>query len=92
MPKLNRSNLEIFTAIQKKLVQQLKTNPLIHGRVKRMQSIREVGELTALTWVLEIDRGAGTVQIGKKGGLCDLQRDTPILCFKVSGLPKRNLL
>lgn len=49
MLRLSRSNLEIFTGIQKKLVQQLKTNPLIHDRVKRLQSIRGVGELTALT-------------------------------------------
>ncbi len=54
MLELSRSNLEIFTDIQKRLVHSIKGDPLIRGRVERLLSIRGVGEVTALTWVLEV--------------------------------------
>lgn len=79
MLKLSRSNLEIFTAVQKKLVRQLKANPLIHDRVKRLQSIRGVGELTALTWVLEIgepDRFSSVKKAVSYCGLCAAQKES----------------
>lgn len=79
MLKLSRSNLEIFTAVQKKLVQQLKTNPLIHDRVKRLQSIRGVGEITALTWVLEIGEPERFKSVRKAisyCGLCAAQKES----------------
>lgn len=51
---LSRSNMELFTAVQKKLVKALRENPLIRDRVERLQSIAGIGEVAALTWVLEI--------------------------------------
>ena len=54
MLKLSRSSLEMFEAAQKKLVRTLREDPLIHERVKRLMSIKGVGEIIALTWVLEI--------------------------------------
>jgi transposase len=53
MVKLSRSSLEIFKDIQKKLIQKLKDDELIRDRVKRLMTIPGVGEITALTWVLE---------------------------------------
>ncbi|MBC8441803.1 MAG: transposase [Deltaproteobacteria bacterium] len=54
MLQLSRSNLEVFNSIQKKLVRTLKENQLIKDRVKGLMTIKGVGEVTALTWVLEI--------------------------------------
>lgn len=52
--KMSRNGFEMFNDIQKKLVSALRTNSLIRERVQRLMSIPGVGELTALTWVLEI--------------------------------------
>ena len=46
--------LELFTAIQKKLVKTLRKQSLIKNRVELLMSIPGVGEIMALTWVLEI--------------------------------------
>lgn len=51
---LSRSGYEMFREAQKKLVRGLKDRPLIKARVDRLRSIRGVGEVTALTWVLEV--------------------------------------
>lgn len=53
MLKLSRSSLEMFEAVQKKLIHTLREDKLIHARVKRLMSIKGVGEVMALTWVLE---------------------------------------
>ena len=52
--KLSRSSYEMFRTFQKRLVETLRTNTLIHDRVQRLMTIPGVGEITALTWVLEI--------------------------------------
>lgn len=52
--RLSRSSLEIFQAVQKRLVKELQANPLIRARVERLMTIEGVGVVTALTWVLEI--------------------------------------
>lgn len=52
--KLSRNGFEMFDDVQKKLVSALRKNTLIRHRVQRLMSIPGVGELTALTWVLEI--------------------------------------
>lgn len=52
--KLSRSGFEMFDDVQKKLVNALRKNKLIRERVQRLMSIPGVGEVTALTWVLEI--------------------------------------
>nr|WP_319392691.1 IS110 family transposase [uncultured Desulfobacter sp.] len=79
MLKLSRSNLEIFTDIQKRLVHSIKGNPLIRGRVERLLSIRGVGEVTALTWVLEIgepERFHSIRQAISFCGLCAAQKES----------------
>lgn len=79
MLKLSRSNLEIFTEIQKKLIQTLKENTLIHDRVKRLMTIPGIGEITALTWVLEICEPQRFRSIDKAVsycGLCSAQHES----------------
>jgi transposase len=53
MMKLSRSSLDMFEAVQKKLVHTLREDKLIRERVQRLMSIKGVGEVMALTWVLE---------------------------------------
>ena len=51
---LSRAGFEMFQTFQKQLIQALRSNPLIQERAASLMSIVGVGEVTALTWVLEI--------------------------------------
>lgn len=77
--QLSRSNLELFTAIQKKLIKALRDNPLIRNRVQCLMSIAGVGEIVALTWVLEIGdpaRFSSSREAISYCGLCSAQRES----------------
>ena len=79
MLKLSRSSLEMFGAIQKKLVKTLREDKLIRERVQRLMSIKGVGEVMALTWVLEIgepSRFPSARQTISYCGLCSAQRES----------------
>jgi len=52
--RLTRGAMEIFEATQKQLVQRLLADRELGQRVERLASIPGVGEITALTWALEI--------------------------------------
>jgi transposase len=52
--RLSRGAMEMFQATQKRLVRQLLATPKLDQRVERLASIPGVGEITALTWALEI--------------------------------------
>ena len=76
---LSRSNLELFEAIQKKLTKTLRSNPLIRERVELLQSIAGIGEVAALTWVLEIgdpERFSNSRQVISYCGLCSAQHES----------------
>jgi transposase len=51
---LSRSSLAVFQGAQKRLLAALRDDLLIKERVGLLMSIPGVGEVTALTWVLEI--------------------------------------
>jgi len=77
--QLSRSNLELFTAIQKKLIKALREKPLIRDRVQCLMSIDGVGEIMALTWVLEIGdptRFSSSREAISYCGLCSAQRES----------------
>jgi len=79
MLKLSRSSLEMFDAVQKKLVRTLREDKLIHERVHRLTSIKGVGEVMALTWVLETgdsSRFHSARQAISYCGLCSAQRES----------------
>lgn len=76
---LSRSNLELFEAIQKKLIKTLRQNNQIKERVELLMSIAGVGEITALTWVLEIgdpSRFGNSRQAISYCGLCSAQKES----------------
>jgi len=77
--RLSRSSLEMFEAVQKKLVKILREDKQIHDRVQRLMTIRGVGEVMALTWVLEIGEPSRFTSARKAVsycGLCSAQRES----------------
>jgi transposase len=57
----------------------LKENPLIRERVTRLQTIGGVGEVTALTWVLEVgevERFGAVREAVSYCGLCAAQKES----------------
>lgn len=77
--KMSRNGFEMFNDIQKKLVTTLRTNKLIRERVQRLMSIPGIGEMTALTWVLEIgevSRFSSSRQAISYCGLCSGQHES----------------
>jgi len=79
MLRMSRSSFELFHSIQKKLVKVLRNDPVISERVKLLMSIPGVGEVTALTWVLEIgdiERLSSVSKAVSYCGLCSAQRES----------------
>jgi transposase len=77
--RLCRVNIDSFTKMEKTLVRALITEPLIRQRVKRLMTIPGIGEVTALTWVLEIGEVARFSRISyavSYCGLCSGQNET----------------
>jgi transposase len=77
--QLSRTGYEMFRSLQKRLVEELRENSLIRDRVERLMTIPGVGELTALTWVLEIGdpgRFSSIRQAVSYCGLCSAQRES----------------
>jgi transposase len=54
MLRLSRSSLEMLEATQRQILDRLQKEPLLKRRVKLLQSIPGVGEVTSLTWALEV--------------------------------------
>ncbi len=52
--RLSRGALEMFENTQKRLVRELLVDPELAQRVERLMTIPAVGEITALTWALEV--------------------------------------
>jgi transposase len=77
--QLSRSNLKLFNAIQKKLINTLRHHETIRQRVENLMSIPGVGEILALTWVVEmgdIGRFNSSRQVVNYCGLCSAQRES----------------
>lgn len=52
--RLSRGAVEMFQTTQEQLLVRLGKDPRLTERVKRLKSIRGVGDVTALTWALEV--------------------------------------
>ncbi len=76
---LTRGGLEMFRAVQKKLIKALQENALIRERIRRLKTIRGVGEVLALTWVLETGE-SGRFRSSREAisycGLCSAQQQS----------------
>jgi len=70
--RLSRQQLEFFESIQKRLVKGLREHATLRERVQRLQSIRGVGEVMALTWALEIGEVQRFSSIADAASYCGL--------------------
>jgi len=76
---LTRSNMEIFESNQRRLTRALRNHADLHERVERLMSIPGVGEVTALTWALEVDdphRFSSFKKAASYCGLCSAQDES----------------
>jgi transposase len=70
--RLSRGALEMFEATQRELLARLKKHPRLSARVKLLTSIRGVGEVTALTWALEVGEPQRLPSIARAVSYCGL--------------------
>jgi len=70
--RTTRSGLEMFQGAQKQLLDALKKHEHLRERVTRLMTIDGVGEMTALTWALEIDDPARFSNLKKVQSYCGL--------------------
>jgi len=76
---LTHSSLKLFDSNQRKLLSALSNHPALKKRVGLLMTIPGVGEVTALTWILEIDdphRFPSIKQAVSYCGLCSAQRES----------------
>lgn len=77
--QMSRSSMESFDRMQKSLVKALRKDPHITPRIELLMSIPGIGEVTALTWVLElgdINRFSRINQLVSYCGLCSAQKES----------------
>jgi transposase len=70
--QLSRGALETFTSTQRQLLDRLQKDPLLEKRVELLRTIPGVGEVTALTWALEVCDPARFRSIGDAVSYCGL--------------------
>jgi transposase len=76
---ISRNNLELFQGVQKRLLSLLRDNPMVRDRVGLLMTIPGVGQVTALTWVLEIGdprRFNRISEVISYCGLCSAQKES----------------
>ena len=91
--QMSRSSMESFDKMQKSLVQALRSESEIKDRVELLMSIQGVGEVTALTWVLEIgdvERFSRIRQAVSYCGLCSAQKESAGKNYRGPISKKRN--
>lgn len=77
--RTTRTGLELFQSAQSKLTRALKYHEQLAERVERLMSINGVGEVTALTWALEIadpTRFSNLKKVQSYCGLCSGQNES----------------
>ena len=74
--QISRSQIELFAGLQQGLLKALRNNRALNERVQRLMSIPGVGQITALTWALEVGdphRFSRIRQAISYSGLCSAQ-------------------
>ncbi len=70
--RLSRGALETFEITQQQLLARLRKEPLLAERVQLLTGIRGVGEVTALTWVLEVGEPQRFSSVARAVSYCGL--------------------
>ncbi|MFT5042902.1 MAG: transposase [Hyphomicrobiaceae bacterium] len=76
---ISRGMLETFQDLERRLMKGLQRHPLLAERVTVLASIRGVGQVTALTWALEVgeaERFGSVSRAVSYCGLCAAQRES----------------
>ena len=71
---ISRSRMELALRIERRLLKELEKHALLAERVKRLQTIRGVGPVLALTWALEVGEHSRFSSIGDAVSYCGLCR------------------
>ena len=77
--ELTHSGMRVFEANRKRLVNALVDHPTLAARVKRLMTVPGVGQVTALTWALEIGdptRFSSVKKAQSYCGLCGAQNES----------------
>jgi len=85
--QMSRGGLELFESCQKRLIKELIANERLKERVQRLMSIDGVGEITALTWALEIGDVQRFSSIRKAVSYCGLCSSQVESAGKVKRMP-----
>ena len=72
MLRLSRSALEMFETTQRQLLDRLQKEPALVKRLDLLRSIGGVGEITSLTWALEVCEPKRFASIGDAVSYCGL--------------------
>ncbi len=70
--QLSRGGYEMFETCQNRLIKALSNHPKLNQRLELLRTIQGVGEITALTWALEIGEPARFSAIDKAVSYCGL--------------------
>jgi transposase len=77
--RMTRTNIELFSSAQKTLLDALARHDALSERVTRLKTVGGVGDVTALTWALEIDypnRFGSIKKVHSYCGLCSAQHES----------------
>jgi transposase len=70
--RLTRQGMDFFATLHKGVTSELRAHALLKERVERLMSIPGVGEVTALTWALEVGEPQRFSSIAKAVSYCGL--------------------
>jgi len=70
--RLSRAGVEFFQSGQRRLLKALQEHPLLRERIERLMSIGSVGEVTGLTWALEVGEPQRFSSLRKAISYCGL--------------------
>jgi transposase len=77
--KLSRGALEMFQSVERQLRRRLRQDPQLHGRLELLKTIPGVGDIVALTWILEVaevQRFSSIANAISYCGLCSAQNSS----------------
>ncbi len=77
--QMTRSNIELFESAQRRLLEALTQHAALRDRVDLLKTVGGVGDVTALTWALEIDdphRFGRIKDVQSYCGLCSAQHES----------------
>ena len=72
MLKLSRGTLKMFQSVERQVIGGLRNSPDLRKRMELLKTIPGVGEITALTWILEVGECTRFSAIGNAVSYCGL--------------------